>query len=115
VRKPLRLEELPGDFIKNLPKIPKEGLANCLDCDTIIGNLAESRRLPGDSMRLCNGAGTKSFKKLCQERGIPPGERERLALARDDLGLVWIEGLGCAHRCRVTEKTRRVFQLTIDS
>jgi hypothetical protein len=68
-------------------------------------------------MRPVNGAGTKSFKKLCQERGIPAGERETLALARDDLGLVWLEGFGCAHRCRLTPGTRRAarVQLTMNN
>jgi tRNA(Ile)-lysidine synthase len=111
--KTLKIEELPEDFTKNLPEMPKEGLANCLDYDTITGTLAQGRRLAGDSMRLCNGAGTKSFKKLCQERGIPPGERESLALARDDLGLVWIEGFGCAHRCRITRATKHAVRIAV--
>ena len=121
VQKNLHLEELPADvlknIIKNLPEIPKEGLANCLDCDTIKGDLVAGHRAAGDAMRPMNGAGTKSFKKLCQERGIPPGERETLALARDDLGLVWLEGFGCAHRCRLTPGTKRAarIQLTINN
>ena len=105
------------DFTKNLNNIQKNDLANCLDYDTIVGTLRECRRAPGHAMRLCNGAGTKSLKKLCQERGVPPGERELLALLRDDAGLAWIEGMGCAHRCRITEHTTRAIQiqLTIDS
>jgi len=108
---------LQKDFIKNLPKTPKEGLANCLDCDTIVGKITAGRRTPGDSMRLVGGAGTKSFKKLCQERGVSPGARERLAVARDERGLVWIEGMGCAHRCRITESTIRAVrvELTVDN
>ena len=113
--KTLRIEPLDENFIKNLPKIPKQGLANCLDCDTIMGDIIAGTRTAGDRMRLCNGAGTKSFKKLCQERGIPPGARDHLLVARDSLGPVWIEGFGCAHRCRITGKTQRVFQLTIDN
>jgi len=112
--KTLHIEPLDENFIKNLPNIPKEGLANCLDCDTIVGDFASGTRIVGDRMRLCNGAGTKSFKKLCQERGIPPGLRDRLLVARDDLGLVWIEGFGCAHRCRVTEKTKRAIRLNAE-
>ena len=102
------------NFIKNLPKIPKEGLANCLDCDTIMGDIVAGRRLAGDRMRLCNGAGTKSFKKLCQERDIPPGQREQLLVARDALGPVWIEGFGCAHRCRITGQTERAIRMIVE-
>jgi len=110
--KTLHIENLDEKFIKNLPKTPKEGLANCLDCDTIIGAIVAGHRLAGDRMRLCNGAGTKSFKKLCQERGVPPGARERLLVARDSLGPVWIEGFGCAHRCGITEKTARAIRIS---
>jgi len=116
-QKNIHFEPLPEDilldFIKNLPKMPKEGLADCLDCDTIVGMAAAGRRAAGDSMRPVNGAGTKSFKKLCQERGIPAGARENLALARDALGLVWIEGFGCAHRCRITENTGRAMRIIV--
>ena len=111
-QKALQIEPLDEIFIKNLPKTPKEGLANCLDCDTIDGDISAGYRLAGDRMRLCNGAGTKSFKKLCQEREIPPGARDRLLVARDALGPVWIEGFGCAHRCRVTEKTLRAARIS---
>ena len=111
-QKTLHIEELGENFIKNLPNIPKEDLANCLDCDTIVDTLVAGRRRAGDRMRLCNAAGTKSFKKLCQERGIPPGEREALPIARDSLGLVWIEGFGCAHRCRITKETIKAIRIT---
>jgi len=114
IAKTLRIEPLGENFTKNLPEIPKEGLANCLDCDTIIGDIVAGRRLAGDRMRLCNGAGTKSFKKLCQERGIDPSARINLLVARDDLGLVWIEGFGCAHRCRITEKTANAIRLNAE-
>jgi len=112
ITKTLHIESLDENFTKNLPKNPKEGLANCLDCDTIKGDIVAGRRLAGDRMRLCNGAGTKSFKKLCQERGIPPGERDALLVARDGEGPVWIEGFGCAHRCRITEKTKRAMRIS---
>ena len=111
IKKTLQTTPLDENFIKNLPKIPKEGLANCLDCDTIMGDIVAGTRTAGDRMRLCNGAGTKSFKKLCQERGIPPGEREQVLVARDSLGPVWIEGFGCAHRCRITENTKRAVRI----
>ena len=111
--KALHMEELSENFIKNLPKISKEDLANCLDCDTIIDTLVAGRRRAGDRMRLCNAAGTKSFKKLCQERDIPPGDRNALPVARDSQGLVWIEGFGCAHRCRITAATVRAIRITV--
>ncbi|MDR2753414.1 MAG: tRNA lysidine(34) synthetase TilS [Oscillospiraceae bacterium] len=101
------LVRLSEDFIKNLSEMHKEDLANCLDCDTIKGVAVAGRRKSGDCMRPVHGAGTKSFKKLCQEHGIPPPARQNLALLRDDEGLIWLEGVGCAHRCRITARTTR--------
>jgi len=101
-------------FTNNSPDIHKQGLANCLDYDTIVGVARESRRKPGDCMRLVNGVGSKSFKKLCQERGIAPAAREHLLVLRDDAGLVWMEGFGCAHRCRVTKQSQRVVKVTVE-
>ena len=89
-------------------KLTKKDLANRLDYDMIIGELAVSARRPGDRMRLCNGAGTKPLKKLFQERDVPLGEREQRVILRDEAGIVWLEGFGCAHRCRVTDDTQRL-------
>jgi len=89
------------------------GLANCLDYDTMVGNLETGTRKPGDCMHLCNGAGTKPLKKLFQERDVPPGEREQRVILRDDAGIVWLEGFGCAHRCRVTSDTKTVLAVRL--
>jgi len=94
--------------------LPEKDLANCLDYDTIEGVARFAARQPGDRMHLCNGAGRKSFKKLCQERGISPAVRGHLHVLRDDAGLIWIEGMGCAHRCRVTEETKRVVKIILE-
>jgi tRNA(Ile)-lysidine synthase len=90
-----------------------QGLANRLDCDTIRGSLVIGRRAPGDRMRMVNGAGTKPLKKLFQERGVPPEERGQPVVLRDDAGVVWIEGFGCAHRCRITDKTKKTLRIII--
>ncbi|MDR2524992.1 MAG: tRNA lysidine(34) synthetase TilS [Oscillospiraceae bacterium] len=109
----LLTEILDGDFTKNLHKIPKEGLANCLSCDIITGNLSVGTRRAGDAMRLCNGAGTKPLKKLFQERGVSAARRSATLLLRDAAGVVWLEGFGCAHHCRLRTDTRRALRLKI--
>ena len=88
-------------------------LANCLDYDTMVGDFKVSTRKPGDCMRMCNGAGTKPLKKLFQERGVPPGEREQRVILRDEAGIVWLEGFGCAHRCRITDDTKTVLAVKL--
>ncbi|MDR3312858.1 MAG: tRNA lysidine(34) synthetase TilS [Oscillospiraceae bacterium] len=106
-------EQINAFFTKNLHENQKEGLANCLDYDTINGMLTIGIRRPGDVMHLCNGAGTKPLKKLFQERAIPPAERGRYLVLRDAEGPVWLEGFGCAHRCRLREPTAAVLRLAI--
>ncbi len=109
----LQVEKFSGDFTKNLHENQKEGLANCFDYGTISGNLILGTRRPGDAMHLCNGAGTKPLKKLFQERGVSPDERWQCLVLRDDAGLVWLEGFGCAHRCRLTGETVTMMRLSI--
>ncbi|MDR1927930.1 MAG: tRNA lysidine(34) synthetase TilS [Oscillospiraceae bacterium] len=109
-----RIERGDPNFTEYSQHFHKGGLANCLDCDTINGDLSIGQRQEGDRMRLCNGAGTKSFKKLCQERGISPEKREALTVLRDEGGMIWLEGLGCAHRCRVTERTDTILRIHLE-
>ena len=40
----------------------------------------------------------EALKKLLAEAGIPPEQRDSLALLSDDQGLLWAEGFGCDER-----------------
>ena len=102
------------EFVTNTAeKLTIWGLENCFDYDTMVGNLETGTRKPGDRMHLCNGAGTKPLKKLFQERDVPPGEREQRVVLRDEAGIVWLEGFGCAHRCRITDRTKTVLAVRL--
>jgi tRNA(Ile)-lysidine synthase len=101
------------NIIENLHNITKEHLPKCLDYDTIIGDIFVSNRRKGDAMHLCKGAGTKEFKKLCHEHAIPPESRNSLVILRDNLGLVWVQGMGCADRCKITERTKNILQINV--
>lgn len=97
-----------NDLFTNSEKINNLLLKNSLDCDNIIGKSVIRTRMPGDSIRLVGKGCTKSLKKLFNELKIPQDERDTLPVMADDMGVVWIYGVGVAARCAVTKKTERV-------
>lgn len=91
-------------FNKNeLP--PKHIVHNkVLDYDRIIGQFVIRNRRAGDKIRLAGSSCTKTLKKLFNEKHLD-GRNNCLILA-DDLGVVWVEGIGCADRVKITKNTK---------
>ena len=44
---------------------------------------------------------------------LPPMQRPRVHYLSDAQGLVWVEGLGAAGRCAVTEATQKMLVLRV--
>ncbi len=65
--------------------------------------------MPGDKIKLSEGSGTKTLKKLFCEKKIPVSERESVPVAADENGVVWVFGQGTALRCRVDENSKKIF------
>ena len=82
---------------------------NVLDYDRIIGKLVLRSRKSGDEIRIAGRNCTKTVKKLFTEAKIK--DKNSVVLLCDSLGPVWIEGFGCAQRCRITEKTENVLKI----
>ena len=81
-------------------KINKSALNNRLDCGRIIGTVRLRAKAPGDRMAPAwRRAGSHPLKKLCQEAGVPPEQRQVLAVAEDSRGIIWAEGFGADRRC----------------
>ena len=80
-------------------------LKNAVDCDKIVGNSVLRTRAAGD----CFSSGKKLLPlgEAWAAAGIPPMLRPTLALLADEKGILWAEGLGCAARAAVTEKTEQ--------
>lgn len=97
---------MPADEFQNLHNIKKISLRQTYDADKIVGVPVIRSRVPGD--RASIHGGTKTLKKLFNEEKIPAEYRSETAVVSDDIGIVWIEGLGSDLRCRVTEKTKNV-------
>ncbi len=93
-------------FNKNeLP--PKHIVHNkVLDYDRIVGQCVIRNRRAGDKIRLAGSSCTKTLKKLFNEKHLE-GRNNRLILA-DDLGILWIEGIGCADRAKITKETQKI-------
>lgn len=89
----------------NLP--PKHFVHNkVVDYESIVGKAVLRNRRAGDKMRVAGSSCTKTLKKLFNEKHLDK-RNSRLILA-DDLGVAWVQGIGCADRCKITEDTRKV-------
>lgn len=65
--------------------------------DTINGSLFARNRRGGD--RICLRGMNKSVKKLMCDKKIPLGDRSRLPIVCDDLGILFIPGIGTRDGC----------------
>ena len=88
---------------KNLHKLNKFVLKDTFDFDKIKGKAVIRSRKEGDKADIHGG--TKTLKKLFIEEKIPAEKRSSVAVAADDEGVLWVEGLGAARRARLSEET----------
>ena len=47
------------------------------------------------------------------ELGIPKEYRDSIPVIADDMGVIWIYGIGTAQRCAVTEKTSDILIINV--
>lgn len=94
-----------SEITENLKFINKKLLDNLIDCDKIVGKLCIRSRMEGDTFRLRNRVGTKSLKKLFNERNVSVETRNVLPIISDDEGIVWIYSVGVCDRCSVDENS----------
>jgi len=88
-------------------------LKNALDCDKIVGKSVVRTRTAGDSIRIKNRGCTKTLKKLYTECHVPENVRDTLPVIADDKGVVWIHGIGVAHRAAVTENSEHILKISV--
>lgn len=77
-----------------------------LDYDCIVGRCVLRNRRAGDRMRLAGSSCTKTLKKLFNEKHLE-GRNNLLILADED-GILWVQGLGCADRAKITKETQKI-------
>ena len=63
-------------------------------------------RRPGDKIKLAGSSCTKTLKKLFSEKHLE--NRNNIPVLADELGVCWVQGLGCADRCKIKENTEKI-------
>lgn len=104
-----------GEWGKNQDdkKNTQELLANSFDCDKINGKAVIRNRRAGDRFAPKGRGCTKQLRRLMQEAGVPPGQRDKRVIISDDVGILWVEGFGAAERAAITSRTSRVMTVAI--
>ncbi len=102
-----------NNFFKNNENVNNLFLKNSLDCDKIVGKLVIRTRQTGDSIRLKNRGCTKPLTKLYSECKVPISKRDILPVIADDNGVVWICGIGVAHRVAINEKSKTIYIIDV--
>ena len=62
-------------------------------------------------MRKLNSGCTKSLSKLLNECQVPAEIRDNIPVIADDIGVVWVWGVGVCQRCAVNKKTKKAFKI----
>ena len=109
----VEISEIDAKKLENNQNVNSLLLKNVLDCDRIVGKLVLRTRMSGDSIRLKNRGCTKTLKKLYTENHIPDALRDIWPVIADDNGVVWIYGIGVAHRVAVTENSVRAYKINV--
>ncbi len=98
------------EIIQNSEQIRKQFVhKNMLDFDCTVGQLVLRSRVSGDEIRIAGRNCTKTVKKFLTEAKI--SDKNSVCILSDDSGVIWVEGLGCAERCRITDKTESVLRI----
>ena len=82
-----------------------------LDFNAVEGNLVLRSRREGDEIKIAGRNCTKKLKKMFIEDKI--ADKNSVCVLADDIGVVWVEGFGCAHRCRITDQTEKILTINI--
>lgn len=107
----VELRETDDNFLISQQNVNNLLLKNALDCDKIIGQCVVRTRKTGDSIRLKNRGCTKTLNKIYNESNVPKDERDRIPVIADEKGVIWIYGIGVAHRCAVSENSKRIIMI----
>ncbi len=94
-------------------KINNLFLKNLIDCDKICGSVSLRQRKGSDFIRLAGRNCKKSLKKLYNEAKIPHDERENLPVAADDLGVIWVCGIGVDERVKIDGSTKKAMRFNV--
>ena len=98
----------------NGKKINKFLFNNSLDYDTIPLSAVFRTRRSGDSFAIPGRNITKTLKKYFIELHIPAEKRDGIIVLADGSRILWIDGIGAAMGCCISEKTKRIFYISVN-
>lgn len=99
--------KIRGEIIHRNNLSLKQSVHNkVLDYDSIVGHSVLRNRRPGDKMKLAGSSCTKTLKRLFNEKHIE--NRNCAAVLADEAGICWVQGLGCADRCKIKPETDKI-------
>lgn len=89
-------------------------LKNGIDCDKMKDIAVFRQRKEGDRIDLSGRPGSRTLKKLWNDRKTPQPQRWRAAVLADKEGVLWAEGLGTDRRAAPGPHSRRVALIRIE-
>ena len=95
-------------------KIPKGLYTKWFDYDKINSALCVRTRRPGDYLCIDEDLHRKTLKEYLIEEKIPKSSRDSVCLVADKDHILWVVGHRISEYYKVSEKTRRVLELTAD-
>ncbi len=109
----VKIYKVTAEKFKNILKVNSLLLNNAVDYDKICGILNVRGRISGDKIALNGRNCTKTLKKLFNESKIDEFLRERLVVAADSRGVLWLQGFGIDTRAAVDDTTETVLVFDI--
>ncbi len=104
-----------ADVIDPVDAAPASPFGERLDLDRLSPPLTVDAPRPGDRFDPLGLDGhSMPLADFLRGRQVPRGDRPRVPLVRDALGIVWVVGHRIAHRARLTDATRRIAALRRD-
>jgi len=85
-----------------------------LDIDSLVFPLLLRGWLPGDAFQPLGMSGKKKVSDFLIDQKIHRFDKNRLRILTSQEQIVWLTGLRIDHRFRVTEKTLRVLEISLD-
>lgn len=110
----VKIEKKNNIFIKKGVKVNNLLLNNLIDCDKIVGEMKVRKRQSGDKIGLLGRGCTKTLKQLYNENGIELNNRSKLPVISDDIGVIWVAGIGVAERVAVDCNSNFVYKISYE-
>ncbi len=90
---------------RKVSEISADEYDSAVAAETVCSKLVLRSRRPGDRFTDYRRKNTKTIKKLFNEVGIPPEEREKRAVLCCDDDVLWVQGFGVDMKHRINKKS----------